>query len=123
MEIKNEDLPKLIDFLNIMQLKGKASLGRTKLKEVLVEKHALFSEDQMMIIDEYDGWKNKDEGTYDMDNLEMIDTMIELGKSKISFSYETPFSEDFIKEINDYNVEMTGVDADAYSILYSMLVL
>ena len=84
MKIKNGQISTIINFLDGMKLKGRQSLGRTKLKEKLTEKNELFAKDQQEIIDEYDAWMDKEKLQYKLPDEEARETMNDLLKDRKS---------------------------------------
>lgn len=123
MIIKNKDLFKVVTFLDTMTLTGRGSLGRTKIKEVISEKQSVVARDESSIIDEYDGWTDKDNGHYSSKIPEMNKAISDLLESEITIEYSTPFEADFVEDLKVYDGVLTGDDADAYAILYDKLIM
>ena len=105
-----------------MKLKGRQSLGRTKLKEKLTEKNELFAKDQQEIIDEYDAWTDKEKLQYKLPDEEARETMNDLLNQEVEITYNSPFRKDFVKALEDYEGDLEGINADAYAKLYEKLV-
>lgn len=122
MIIKNAQIGTIINFLDIMSLKGRQSLGRTKIKEKLIEKNEVFSKDQQEIIDEYDAWIDKERLQYKLPNDEAQETMKDLLEQEVEITYNSPFRKDFTKAIEEYEGELESLNADAYALLYEKLV-
>ena len=122
MKIKNGQINTIINFLNGMKLKGRQSLGRTKLKEKLTEKNELFAKDQQEIIDEYDAWTDKEKLQYKLPDEEARETMNDLLNQEVEITYNSPFRKDFVKALEDYEGDLEGINADAYAKLYEKLV-
>lgn len=122
MQVKNIELSVYIDFLSDMKLKGKSSLGRTKLIEAFRTHLKEFGEDQISIIDEFDAWKNKDEGTYKNDIPELNEAMATLQNDDVEIKFKSPFKKDFTKALEDYDGELSGANAEVYAKLYENLV-
>ena len=59
MKIQNRHVGPIIKFIDGINLKGRKSLGRTKLKEKLTNKNEALVKDQTAIIDEFDGWTDR----------------------------------------------------------------
>ena len=121
MQIKNGELNVYIEFLSEMKLPNKASLGRTKLIEVFRTHLKEFGEDQINIIDEFDAWKDKEEGTYKNDNSELNEAMHELLVQDIEIEFNSPFKKDLAKALGNYDEELSGVNAEVYANLYENL--
>lgn len=113
----------MLNFLDDMNLKGRASLARTKLIELLSEANNTFGEDQKVIIEEYDGWTDKEKGQFKADNSEMNKVLNELANQEIKISFVSPFKNDFVKSIKEYNDSISGQSAEAYAELYKRLVV
>lgn len=122
MKIQNGQINTVINFLNTMTLKGRQSLGRTKLKEKLTEKNEVFGKDQQVIIDEYDAWTDKEKLQYKLPNDEAKETMKDLLEQEVEITYNSPFRKDFVKALEDYDGELEGQHADAYALLYEKLI-
>ena len=122
MIIKNEQIGTIISFLDSMSLKGRKSLGRTKLKEKLVDKNEIFGKDQQEIIDEYDAWIDKEKLQYKLPIDESRETMKDLLEQEVEITYNSPFRKDFVKALEDYEGELEGHQADAYALLYEKLI-
>ena len=122
MKIKNGQINTIINFLDGMKLKGRQSLGRTKLKEKLAEKNELFAKDQQAIIEEYDAWLDKEQLQYKLPNEEAKETMNDLLNQEVEITYNSPFRKDFVKALEDYEGDLEGINADAYALLYEKLI-
>jgi|SRR5690625_684535 len=122
MKIKNGQISTIINFLDGMKLKGRQSLGRTKLKEKLAEKNELFAKDQQAIIEEYDAWLDKEQLQYKLPDEEARDTMKDLLNQEVEITYNSPFRKDFVKALEDYEGDLEGQHADAYALLYEKLI-
>lgn len=123
MKIQNKHVPALIDFLHTMNLKsGRESLGRTKLKEKLAKQNEILANDQKEIIDEFNGWTDREKGQFRTDNPLQNDVMGELLSQEVEISYNSPFRKYFVQALESYEGELSGQDADAYAILYEVLV-
>lgn len=122
MKLQNKDIQPIITFLDKIKVGGRKSLGRTKLKEKLTEQREQYSKDQVTIIDEFDGWTNKDEGYFTKENPEMNQALNDLLIEEFELTYNSPFKKDFIELLENYEEEIDGTNADAYAILYEKLV-
>jgi hypothetical protein len=122
MNIKNGQINAIVNFLDTMTLKGRQSLGRTKLKEKLIEKNEVFGKDQQEIIDEYDAWIDKEQLQYKLPDGEAKETMTDLLNQEVEITYNSPFRKDFVKAIEEYEGELDGQHADAYALLYEKLI-
>lgn len=122
MKLQNKDIQPIITFLDTIKVGGRKSLGRTKLKEKLTEQREQYSKDQVTIIDEFDGWTNKDEGYFTKENSEMNQALNDLLIEEFELTYNSPFKKDFIELLENYEEEIDGTNADAYAKLYEKLV-
>lgn len=122
MQIKNGELKVYIDFLDNLKLPNKASLGRTKLIEAFSKQLKEFGEDQLKIIDEFDAWKNKEEGTYHTDIPKLNEAMYTLQNDDVEIEFKSPFKKDFTKALENYDGELSGANAVVYANLYENLV-
>src|SRR5699024_7278079 len=121
MKVRNGELNVYINFLNEMKLPNKASLGRTKLKQVFAEKLEEFGKDQVDIVDEFDAWKDKEKGTYHNDIDKLNEAMGILLNDKVEINFKSPFKQDLIIALENYNEELSGVNAEVYANLYENL--
>lgn len=135
MKIKNGQMGMVISFLDEIDFTHhrKASLGRTKLKEKLIEKNEVFGKDQQEIIDEYNAWTDKEKLQYKLPNEEAKETMNELLNQEVDVTYNSPFRKHFVKAIEklleddeeqdtEIQVKLQGQNADAFAILYEQLI-
>lgn len=122
MKIKNGQISTIINFLDGMKLKGRQSLGRTKLKEKLSKQVEVFGKDQQEIIDEYDAWTDKENLQYKLPDEEARDTMKDLLEQEVEITYNSPFRKDFVKALEEYEGDLEGINADAYALLYEKLI-
>src|SRR5690625_5283776 len=122
MKIKNGQISTIINFLDGMKLKGRQSLGRTKLKEKLAEKNEEVTADQIEIIDEFEGWSDKKKGQFVKTNKEMNEAINTLLLQESEVEYNSPFKKDFAEVLENYDGDLSGNDADMYAVLYEQLV-
>ena len=122
MKLQNKDIRPLINFLNTMKVGGRKSLGRTKLKEKLTKQLEVFGNDQTAVIDEFDGWTDKETGHFTTENKELNKALNDLALEEIEITYNSPFKKDFIEFLENYGEELDGANADAYAKLYEKLV-
>lgn len=122
MQVKKGELSIYVDFLHEMKLKGKASIGRSKLIDVFEKPLKEYSKDQITIIDEYDGWKDKEEGIYDNANKELKQTMNTLMNDETEIKFNSPFKKDLAEALENYDEELSGVNAEIYANLYEDLI-
>lgn len=123
MIIKNDNVLKVLNFLDDVELKGRASLGRTKLREVLLKLQEEIGNDQRNIIDEFNGWTDESAGKYDTSNFEMTEAIVDLFMKKSEIKYSSPFSEDFKTAIEKYDKPLNSSNAEAYAVLYEELIM
>lgn len=122
MKIKNGQIKAIVEFLDKLELKGRDSLGRTKLKEKLNKQSEVLSKDQTAIIEEYDGWTDKEKGQFTTQNEELNQAMNDLLTDEVEIIYNSPFRKDFTTALKNYDGELSGVDADVYALLYEELI-
>ena len=122
MKIQNKDIQPLIKFIDGINLKGRKSLGRTKLKEKLTNKNEALVKDQTAIIDEFDGWTDREKGQFTTTNKEMNEAINELLTQEIEITYNSPFRKDFVEALENYDEDLSGNNADMYAVLYEQLV-
>src|SRR5690625_500875 len=122
MKTKNGQISTIINFLNGISLKGRKSLGRTKLKEKLTNKNEVLIKDQTAIINEFDGWTDREKGQFTTTNKEMNEAINELLMQEIEITYNSPFRKDFVEALENYDEDLSGNDADMYAVLYEQLV-
>ena len=121
MQVKKGELTIYVDFLDDLKLPNKASLGRTKLKQAFAEKVEELGKDQVEIIDEFDAWKDKEKGTYHNDIDKLNEAMGILLNDKVEINFKSPFKQDLIIALENYNEELSGVNAEVYANLYENL--
>ena len=122
MKIQNKDIQPLITFLDTIKVGGRKSLGRTKLKEKLTKQMEVYGNDQTVVIDEFDGWVDKEKGQFTTENKELNEALSDLALEEVEITYNTPFKKDFVELLENYEEELQGKNADAYAILYEKLV-
>lgn len=122
MQIKSGEILVYLNFLNEMKLKGKASIGRTNLIQVLSEKSEELAKNQTVIIDEFDGWKDKDKGTFKQDNEELNSAMNDLLAQEVKIDFESPFKSNLLESLEGYDEELSGQSAVIYARLYEFLI-
>ncbi|MFL2071154.1 DUF1617 family protein [Marinilactibacillus psychrotolerans] len=123
---KNKDLYGMIQFLNDMSVKGKASLGRTKLKDKLIKKQKEYGEDESAVAEEF-GTFSDDQQTHikwnDGQAKEGQDALQELGEKEVEVNlldyakWATPLKE----KILNFDEEISGFKADGWAILIENL--
>ena len=122
MKIQNKDIQPLITFLDTIKVGGRKSLGRTKLKEKLTKQMEVYGNDQTAVIDEFDGWVDKEKGQFTTENKELNEALSDLALEEVEITYNTPFKKDFVELLENYEEELDGANADAYAKLYEKLV-
>ena len=122
MKIQNKDIQPLITFLDTIKVGGRKSLGRTKLKEKLTKQMEVYGNDQTAVIDEFDGWADKEKGQFTTENKELNEALSDLALEEVEITYNTPFKKDFVELLENYEEELDGANADAYAKLYEKLV-
>ena len=122
MKLQNKDIQPLITFLDTIKVGGRKSLGRTKLKEKLTKQMEVYGNDQTAVIDEFDGWVDKEKGQFTTENKELNEALSDLALEEVEITYNTPFKKDFVELLENYEEELDGANADAYAKLYEKLV-
>ena len=122
MKLQNKDIQPLITFLDTIKVGGRKSLGRTKLKEKLTKQMEVYGNDQTVVIDEFDGWVDKEKGQFTTENKELNEALSDLALEEVEITYNSPFKKDFVELLENYEEELQGKNADAYAILYEKLV-
>ena len=122
MKIQNRHVEPIIKFIDGINLKGRKSLGRTKLKERLANKNEALVKDQTAIIDEFDGWTDREKGQFTTTNKEMNEAINELLLQESEIEYNSPFKKDFAEALEGYDGDLSGTDADMYAVLYEQLI-
>lgn len=127
IEFKNNELVSIANALNDFKLKGKASLGRTRLIEKLTKKNDEFINDQKTIQKKYfqvgeDGEfvknPNNDqlvpiEGKNEKDAQTEFDSLMG-EKIGIDFSEYSERMLSLKKSLDNYDYEMSGMEANVY---------
>ena len=121
MQVKNGELLVYAKFLDGMKLKGKASIGRTNLMQSLTSKSEELVKNQTVIIDEFDGWVDKDKGTFKQDDEELNSAMNDLLTQDVNVDFESPFKDNLMESLENYDQELSGQDAAVYAKLYEFL--
>lgn len=121
MKIQNRHIPLIIKFIDNMNLKGRESLGRTKLKEKLVSQNEVINTDQVAIVDEFEGWTDKNKGQFTTANKEQNEAMDALLTAEVEIGHDSPFHQDFVEALENYDSELSGQEADIYALLFESL--
>ena len=122
MKLINKDIQLIVKFLDTIKVGGRKSLGRTKLKEKLTKQMEIYGNDQTAVIDEFDGWTDKETGHFTTENKELNKALNDLALEEIEITYNSPFKKDFVELLENYEEELDGTNADAYAKLYEKLV-
>ena len=122
MKLLNGQINSIIQFIDGLNLQGRESLGRTKLKEKLTAKNEEVTADQVEIIDEFEGWSNKEKGQFVNTNTAMNEAINALLLQESEVEYNSPFKKDFAEALENYDGDLSGTDADMYAVLYDQLV-
>lgn len=133
IEFKNSELVSIANALNGFKLKGKASLGRTRLIEKLTKKNDEFITDQKTIQKKYfqvgkDGEFAKDqndklvpiEGKDEKDAQAEFDSLVN-EKIGIDFSEYSERMLSLKKSLDNYDYEMSGMEANVYGRMFDEL--
>ena len=76
----------------------------------------------MDIVDEFDAWKDKEKGTYHNDIDKLNEAMETLLNDEVEVDFKSPFKQDLIIALEDYDEELSGVNAEVYANLYENLI-
>lgn len=126
VKAKNNQLNGMIQFLNEMKVKGKASLGRTKLKEKLAKKLEIFAKDEAAIVEEFGEYTDKNLSRFEWSDGQAKDgqeALEELGEQEVEVNLQDyakwviPLKE----KILNFDEEISGVKADGWAILIENL--
>lgn len=126
IKAKNSQLNGMILFLNEMKVKGKASLGRTKLKEKLAKKLDVFAKDEAAIVEEFGEYTDKNHTRFEWGDGQAKDgqeAMEELGEKEVEVNLQdyakwaTPLKEKLL----NYDEELSGTKADGWAVLVENL--
>ena len=82
----------------------------------------VYGNDQTAVIDEFDGWVDKEKGQFTTENKELNEALSDLALEEVEITYNTPFKKDFVELLENYEEELQGKNADAYAKLYEKLV-
>ena len=82
----------------------------------------VYGNDQTAVIDEFDGWADKEKGQFTTENKELNKALNDLAFEEIEITYNSPFKKDFVELLENYEEELDGANADAYAKLYEKLV-
>lgn len=123
MQVKKGELSVYKQYLEELKIedKPKASVGRTVLKDKFVEQLQAYGETQVTLIDEYEGWKNKEEGKYDTENKELTSALDELANEETTVDVQVALKKDLIDWFENYEGELSGQNAELFGRLYLAL--
>lgn len=119
--VKNNQLNGWVKFLSFANLKGQASLGRTKLKEKLQKLLEQYGKDEVEIIKEYAYWTDEDQGLFEWHDKEEGPEVLKELKEKeheINLFDYAKWSGELKKKILEYDQELDGEKADAWAQMY-----
>lgn len=127
LEFKNKDMVAVGNFLGTLNLKSKASRGRSKLVKLLMVKIDEYNDDRKEALDPYfkDGELLKDKDGKNLpENEENAKKIVEEMESETAVIEFTEYSEKLkalYEAIIDYPSEFNGVDGMAYDLLMDQL--
>lgn len=127
LAFKNKDMVAVGNFLGTLNLKSKASRGRSKLVKLLMVKIGEYNDDRKEALDPYfkDGELLKDEDGKNLpENEEKAKKIVEEMESETAVIEFTEYSEKLkalYEAIVDYPGEFNGVDGMAYDLLMDQL--
>lgn len=127
LEFKNKDMVAVGNFLGTLNLKSKASRGRSKLVKLLMVKIDEYNDDRKEALDPYfkDGELLKDKDGKNLpENEENAKKIVEEMESETAVIEFTEYSEKLkalYDAIIDYPNEFNGVDGMAYDLLMDQL--
>lgn len=123
LEFKNKDMVAVGNFLGTLNLKSKASRGRSKLVKLLMVKIDEYNDDRKEALDPYfkDGELLKDKDGKNLpENEEKAKKIVEEMESETAVIEFTEYSEKLkalYDAIIDYPSEFNGIDGMAYDLL------
>ena len=129
LTFKNKDMVAVGNLLGTLNLKSKASRGRSKLVKLLMAKIDEYNEDRKEALDPYfkDGELLKDEdGNALPDNAKKAKKIVDEMEAETAVIEFTEYSEKLkalYEAIIDYPGEFNGVDGMAYDLLMDQLEL
>lgn len=127
LEFKNKDMVAVGNFLGTLNLKSKASRGRSKLVKLLMVKIDEYNDDRKEALDPYfkDGELLKDKDGKNLpENEEKAKKIVEEMESETAVIEFTEYSEKLkalYDAIIDYPSEFNGIDGMAYDLLMDQL--
>lgn len=127
LAFKNKDMVAVGNFLGTLNLKSKASRGRSKLVKLLMVKIDEYNDDRKEALDPYfkDGELLKDKDGKNLpENEENAKKIVEEMESETAVIEFTEYSEKLkalYEAIIDYPSEFNGVDGMAYDLLMDQL--
>ena len=127
LAFKNKDMVAVGNFLRTLNLKSKASRGRSKLVKLLMVKIDEYNDDRKEALDPYfkDGELLKDKDGKNLpENEEKAKKIVEEMESETAVIEFTEYSEKLkalYDAIIDYPSEFNGVDGMAYDLLMDQL--
>lgn len=127
LTFKNKDMVAVGNFLGTLNLKSKASRGRSKLVKLLMVKIDEYNDDRKEALDPYfkDGELLKDKDGKNLpENEENAKKIVEEMESETAVIEFTEYSEKLkalYEAIIDYPSEFNGVDGMAYDLLMDQL--
>lgn len=126
IKAKNNQLNGMIQFLNDMKVKGKASLGRTKLKEKLAKKLEIFAKDEAAIVEEFGEYTDKNLSRFEWNDGQAKDgqeALEELGEQAVEVNLQdyTKWATPLKEKILNFDEEISGVKADGWAVLIENL--
>lgn len=127
LEFKNKDMVAVGNFLGTLNLKSKASRGRSKLVKLLMVKIGEYNDDRKEALDPYfkDGELLKDKDGKNLpENEEKAKKIVEEMESETAVIEFTEYSEKLkalYDAIIDYPSEFNGIDGMAYDLLMDQL--
>ncbi|MEW6191455.1 MAG: DUF1617 family protein [Bacillota bacterium] len=127
LAFKNKDMVAVGNFLGTLNLKSKASRGRSKLVKLLMVKIDEYNDDRKEALDPYfkDGELLKDKDGKNLpENEEKAKKIVEEMESETAVIEFTEYSEKLkalYDAIIDYPSEFNGVDGMAYDLLMDQL--
>ena len=119
---KQKELSAMIQFLNDLNVKGKASLGRSKLKEKLAKKLDVYAKDEAAIVEEFGEYTDKNQTRFEWNEgqaSEGKEALQELEGKEVEVNlldyakWATPLKE----KILNFDEEISGVKADGWAVL------
>ena len=132
LNFKNNQLEAMVNMLSNLSISGKASRGRSKLKEKLIDKLKEYNDEieearDPFFVKDKEGKRQVENNKYvfknDKDKKELVNALDEIGGEQASVEF-TEYFEKFkalYESLDNYDHDLAGKDADCYDLLMDEL--